>query len=128
MPPLEATSETTPSTAEPPEPAVPAGPCFHLESSALACVESLAKARGVSASAALHQLLEAGTRSLKPEHVQQFRRLSKKQVTVLEGLKAGHSVKEIAAELGVMEGTVRTHIRRMRSHLNRSDLLSLRYQ
>jgi DNA-binding NarL/FixJ family response regulator len=121
-------SETSPSTTEHTNPSIPAGPCFHLESSVLACVESLANARGVSANTALHQLLDAGIRHLRPEHLPQFRKLSKKQVTVLEGLKAGHSVKEIAAQLGVLEGTVRTHIRRMRSHLNRSDLLSLRYQ
>jgi DNA-binding NarL/FixJ family response regulator len=110
------------------EPATPAGPCFHLEAHALARLESLAKAKGVSTTAALHQLLEAGIRHLTPEDPQPTRLLSKKQVTVLEGLQAGHSVKEIAAQLGVLEGTVRTHIRRIRSHLNRTDLLSLRYQ
>lgn len=115
-------------TSKRPEPAVPVGPCFHLEAHALARLESLAKAKGVSTTVALHQLLEAGTRHPTPGDAQSTRSLSKKQVSVLESLQAGQSVKEIAAQLGVLEGTVRTHIRRMRSHLNRSDLLSLRYQ
>lgn len=115
-------------TPEMPETATRVGSSFHLEAHALARLESLAKTKGISTTAALHQLLEAGTRHLTPGDAQPTRSLSKKQVTVLESLQAGHSVKEIAAQLGVLEGTVRTHIRRMRSHLNRSDLLSLRYQ
>ena len=51
-------------TSKRPEPAVPVGPCFHLEAHALARLESLAKAKGVSTTVALHQLLEAGTRHL----------------------------------------------------------------
>lgn len=109
------------------EPTIPSGPCFHLEANALAEVESLAKTRGVSATAALHQLLEAATRHLNPENGPSSGELTKKQAAVLKCLQAGLSVKEIAGQFGVSEGTVRTHIRRMRGHLNRSDLLSLRY-
>jgi DNA-binding NarL/FixJ family response regulator len=112
---------------EMPEPATRAGPCFHLETHALARLESLAKAKGVSTTAALHQLLEAGTRHLTLGDAQSTRSLTKKQAAVLEFLQAGLSVKEIAAQSGVSEGTIRTHIHRMRCHLNRPDLLSLRY-
>jgi DNA-binding NarL/FixJ family response regulator len=90
-------------------------------------LESLAKAKGVSTTVALHQLLEAGTRHLSPADAPPTRPLSKKQVSVLESLQAGQSVKEIAVQLGVSEGTVRTHIHRIRSHLKHSDLLSLRF-
>jgi DNA-binding NarL/FixJ family response regulator len=119
--------ETASPTLENPESTIQAGPCFHLEASALARLESLAKARGVSAAVALHELLEAAIGHLQLGNMPPTRVLSKKQVTVLESLQAGHSVKEIAAQLAVSEGTVRTHIRRMRRHLNRPDLLSLRY-
>jgi DNA-binding NarL/FixJ family response regulator len=115
-------------TPERPEPATRAGSSFHLEAHALARLESLAKTKGISTTDALHLLLEAGTRHLTLGETQPIHALSKKQVIVLESLQAGHSVKEIAAQLGVLEGTVRTHIRRIRSHLNRTDLLSLRYQ
>ena len=119
--------ELTPPTLENPESTIQAGPCFHLEANTLARLESLAKARGVSAAVALHELLEAAIGHLPLGDMPPTRVLSEKQVTVLERLQAGHSVKEIAAQLAVSEGTVRTHIRRMRSHLNRPDLLSLRY-
>ena len=119
---------SAPPTLEVLAPAIPAGPCFHLEAKALAGLESLAKTRGIPATVALHQLLEAGTRHLEREDARASRALSKKQVTVYEGLQAGQSVKEIAGKLGVSEGTVRTHIRRILSRLNSSDLLSLRFQ
>lgn len=103
-------------------------PWFRLETNAFARLESFAATCGISVAEALHQLLEAGTRHFAREDPPESRLLSKKQVTVLESLKAGHSVKEIAQQIGVSEGTVRTHIRRILSRLNRSDLLALRFQ
>jgi DNA-binding NarL/FixJ family response regulator len=115
-------------TPEMPETAIEAGLYFHLEAHALARLESLAKAKDISTTVALHQLLEAGTRHLTVGDAPSTRSLTKKQAAVLKSLKAGLSVKEIAAQFGVSEGTIRTHIHRMRCHLNCSDLLSLRYQ
>ena len=103
------------------------GPWFRLEIKILARLERLADVRGISVAEALNQLLEAATCHLQADGNQASHVLSKKQAAVLESLRAGLSVKEIAGQLGVLEDTVRTHIYRIRRRLNHSDLLSLRF-
>lgn len=103
-------------------------PWFRLETNAFAKLESFAGNRGISVAEALHHLLEAGARNLEREQSSVSQSLTKKQVTVLESLQVGFSVKEIAGQLGVSEGTVRTHIHRIRHRRDCSNLLSLRFQ
>ncbi len=82
---------------------------------------------GISPDAALGQLLDKQEITGKPA-LSSLDSLSPKQSAVLESLRAGHSVKESAALLGVSEQTVRTHIIRIRSRLDCAGLLSLRFQ
>ncbi len=126
--PHETMRNYTPTTLKKPKLCIQDGPCFHLKPKALAGLDALAKSRGIPATVALHQLLEAGTRHLVQDVARPTQVLSKKQTAVLISLKSGHSVKEIAQQIGVSEGTIRTHIHRIRSRLNLSDLLSLRFQ
>jgi two-component system, NarL family, nitrate/nitrite response regulator NarL len=100
--------------------------CLHLHPHIFSRLETFAKSRGVSIDEALDQLLESeacriggasGTACI----------LTKKQQEIMDELKAGLSIKEIAVQRGVSEGTVRTHICRMRRLLGCSDLLKLRY-
>ena len=86
---------------------------------------ALAVERGVSMAETLRQLVDAETCQMERE-ASALGGLSPQQSVVLEGLKSGLSVKEIAASLGILEGTVRTHILRIRERLNCADLLSLR--
>jgi DNA-binding NarL/FixJ family response regulator len=96
---------------------------------AWAKLETIAKARGVSAVEALHQLIDsaAGCGRLDPSSPR-YQALSSKQKRVLEHLKSGLSVKEIASEMQVSEQTIRTHIHRARNILGCTDILSLRFQ
>ena len=98
-----------------------------LSSASLERLAVLAASLGISPDAALGHLLDkqetTGTCDLAT-----LDELSPKQTAVLESLRAGHSVKETAAILGVSEETVRTHIIRIRSKLDCSDLLALRFQ
>ena len=98
-----------------------------LSSASLERLAVLAASLGISPDAALGHLLDkqetTGTCDLAT-----LDELSPKQTAVLESLRAGHSVKETAAILGVSEETVRTHIIRIRSKLDYSDLLALRFQ
>jgi DNA-binding NarL/FixJ family response regulator len=52
--------------------------------------------------------------------------LSPRQTSVLQGLRAGLAVKEIADKLNVGEATVRTHIIRIRERTGCLDILKLR--
>jgi DNA-binding NarL/FixJ family response regulator len=54
--------------------------------------------------------------------------MSARQRAVLNGLRKGLAVKEIADDLKISEVTVRTHILRIRSRLGCPDLLKLRMQ
>jgi DNA-binding NarL/FixJ family response regulator len=98
-----------------------------LGEESLARLEEFAKAQGLDMNEALRRLIEDETRQLRPP-VLPCQPLTPKQQEVLEDLKCGRSVKEIAERLGVSEQTIRTHILRARARLGCSDLLSLRYQ
>jgi DNA-binding NarL/FixJ family response regulator len=52
--------------------------------------------------------------------------LSPRQISVLQGLRDGLAVKEIADKLNVGEATVRTHIIRIRERTGCLDILKLR--
>ena len=82
---------------------------------------------GISQDTALRILLDKHETTTKPT-LSSLDELSPKQTVVLESLRAGHSVKESAALLGVSEETIRTHIIRIRARLDCADLLALRFQ
>lgn len=98
-----------------------------LETRTLERLECVARAKGVTIHEALREALQAGTCQLERESAAR-QQLTPKQQQVLDCLKSGLSVKESGAKLGISEETVRTHILRIRSRLDCSDLLSLRYQ
>ena len=52
--------------------------------------------------------------------------LSPRQISVLQCLRDGLAVKEIAAKLDVGEATIRTHITRIRERIGCLDILKLR--
>jgi len=52
--------------------------------------------------------------------------LAPRQLAVLDCLRNGYAVGEIAANLGISETTVRTHIARLKDRLECHDLLELR--
>ena len=52
--------------------------------------------------------------------------LSPRQISVLQGLRDGLAVKEIADKLNIGEATVRTHIIRIRERTGCMDILKLR--
>lgn len=56
----------------------------------------------------------------------EYNELSRRQREVLNGLRGGMAVKELAHKLGISEATVRTHIFRLRQRLGCNDLLKLR--
>lgn len=102
-------------------------PTVRLEACTFAKLEGLARSKGVPISQMIDLLIESESR--RPVRANEpSQSLSPKQKQVLECLKNGVSVKEIADQFGVKEETVRTHILRLRSHLGCSDLLSLRFQ
>jgi DNA-binding NarL/FixJ family response regulator len=104
-----------------PEPGLP------LDAQTQERLARIARARGITVAEALREALQAGTGQLERDHSLR-QQLTPKQQQVLDCLKSGLSVKESAARLGVSEETVRTHILRIRSRLDCSDLLSLRFQ
>lgn len=105
------------------------GPVVRLDAHAFSRLERLARSQGVSPEQALIQLIATGTSHLERENPRSLGLpLSLKQKEVLECLNAGMSVKEIGVHMGIKEGTVRTHILRLRGSLDCSDLLSLRFQ
>jgi DNA-binding NarL/FixJ family response regulator len=101
-------------------------PSFPVTLDTLAKLEQLAKARSQDAAATLSQLVEAEIRRLDITDTSCLPLTAKQQV-VIQKLRSGLSVKEVAASMNVSEQTVRTHILRARTRLGQSDLLSLRY-
>lgn len=62
-----------------------------------------------------------------PSRITGFSEISGRRREIIEMLRAGRSVKEIATTLGLGEPTVRTHIYRLRKTLGCQDILSLRF-
>ena len=93
-------------------------------------ISVLAKEHGVSENESICRILSIGLREFeKVEGVQapnEIGELSARQRAVLEALRNGSAVKEIADDLKISEVTVRTHIQRIRARLGYSDLLRLR--
>lgn len=78
---------------------------------------------------AICHALSVGLRELENEAAdspEEMNDLSARQRAVLEALRRGFAVKEVADELKISEVTVRTHIQRIRTRLGCSDLLKLR--
>lgn len=98
-----------------------------LEADTLDRLERIARSKGVTMRDAMREALQTGTCHLERENAAR-QQLTPKQQQVLDCLKSGLSVKESAANLGISEETVRTHILRIRSRLDCSDLLSLRFR
>ena len=105
-------------------------PGVRLPVTLLTAVGSVANTQGCSLERALANIIQAGLNSLQgagsittPDERNQ---LSARQQAVLEGIRRGRAIKEIGAELGVSEATVRTHVHRIRDRLGHADLLSLR--
>ncbi len=89
-------------------------------------LDNLAKARNQTADVTLSQLLDAEMRRLGCSDPSCLA-LTAKQQQVIQKLRGGLSVKEVAAAMNLSEQTVRTHILRARTRLGHSDLLSLRF-
>ena len=93
--------------------------------------QRLAKSKRYSISEALAHIIESGIRSTECE-IETDRvtgrpaDLSQRQIAVLQGLRDGLAVKEIAHKLNVGEATVRTHITRIRERTGCVDILKLR--
>jgi DNA-binding NarL/FixJ family response regulator len=87
----------------------------------------LAGEQGISAQEVVQQWVEARCEARRGQRGA-AQSLTPKQTQVLGQLKAGLTVKEIAAKLEVGERTIRTHILRMRAQLDCRDLLSLRFR
>lgn len=103
------------------------GSVVRLDADVFSRLERLARSQGICPDQALRRLIIAGTSHLEQKASQSLP-LSPKQKDVLECLNAGLSVKEIGVKMDIKEGTVRTHILRLRGSLDCSDLLSLRFQ
>ena len=91
----------------------------------------MADAENCSLAEALADVVAHGFEALerKLDHFQKSKeidKLSPKQRLVLEGLREGLSVKELADKLKISEPTIRTHIIRIRQRLECTDLLKLR--
>lgn len=125
--PRDAVKELSRSIQRMPEENPKGGSMVRLETALFSQLELLARSRGISTAEALHQLVDTGTSHLKRNPPRSLP-LSPKQTEVLECLNAGFSVKEIGVHMDIKEGTVRTHILRLRVSLDCSDLLSLRFQ
>lgn len=102
-----------------------------LPSQLHARVVRLADAENCSLAEALADVVAHGFEALerKLDHFQKSKeidKLSPKQRLVLEGLREGLSVKELADKLKISEPTIRTHIIRIRQRLECTDLLKLR--
>lgn len=96
------------------------------------CIRQYALKNGMSPNDAVcHALalglkeLENGQATTSPEDLED---MSARQRAVLEALRKGLAVKEIADSLKISEATVRTHILRIRTRLDCPDLLKLRMQ
>ncbi len=86
----------------------------------------------MSTNEAVRQALALGLRELENGYTivtsEDLEEMSARQRAVLNGLRKGLAVKEIADDLKISEVTVRTHILRIRSRLGCPDLLKLRMQ
>lgn len=94
-------------------------------------IEKLAVVKECTFSEMLAHLVEEGLRLFeqKPNELPASAALddlSPRQRAVLENLRKGLAVKEIADKLSVSEVTVRTHIHRIRERRGSSDILELR--
>lgn len=94
-------------------------------------VAKLSAEKGCTYAEALAHVVEKGFKGIERESADSRTRkgladLSPRQRTVLDGLRDGLAVKEIAHSLEVSEVTVRTHIIRIRQRLDCADLLKLR--
>jgi len=93
--------------------------------------KKLAALKKCSMAEALAQIIDTGIKSIGCEleagpvsgHPAE---LSPRQISVLQGLRDGLAVKEIADRLNVGEATVRTHILRIRERTGCLDILKLR--
>lgn len=79
----------------------------------------------------LNRVIELGLKQLAEESPhshgrEELDRLTPRQLRVLENLREGYAVGEIAATLEISETTVRTHISRIKERLDCHDLLNLR--
>lgn len=113
-------------TAEQPQNLAKAEKFTHLSES----IRQIAIHRGINPNQAVcdalaHGLkeLENGQSDISPEDLLD---LSTRQRAVLDALRKGFAVKEIADHLKISEVTVRTHIQRIRTRLDCPDLLKLR--
>lgn len=94
------------------------------------CIRLLALKRGISQNEAMRHALEIGLKELEKGLAMAFTEdlndLSARQRAVLQALRKGLAVKEVADDLKISEVTVRTHIQRIRTRLGCPDLLKLR--
>jgi DNA-binding NarL/FixJ family response regulator len=93
------------------------------------CIWNLAQRKGMEPHEAIKEVISTGLQKLGHESSSEANShydLSSKQKVVLELLRKGLAVKEIAHEMKISEVTVRTHIQRIRVRLGCSDLLALR--
>ena len=100
-----------------------------LTTESLVKLERLGRTRGVSADTMLDHLVNncsALCGRIDP-FSQHYQALTPKQKIVIQHLRSGNSVKEIATEMRISEQTVRTHVHRARGVLGCSDILSLRF-
>ena len=93
--------------------------------------QRLATLKKCSIDEALAQIINNGIKStgceLEEDPVSGYpAELSPRQISVLQGLREGLAVKEIADKLNVGEATVRTHIIRIRERTGCVDILKLR--
>jgi DNA-binding NarL/FixJ family response regulator len=96
------------------------------------CISQYAKKHGMSPNDAVCHALAIGLKELENgqaiDSCEELEDMSARQRAVLEALRKGHAVKEIAHSLSISEATVRTHILRIRTRLDCPDLLKLRMQ
>lgn len=98
-----------------------------LEPDTLARLEELALTLGLTINGLIHQLIDKEPAHTSKPHAPPSA-ITEKQQAVLDHLKAGLSVKEIADRMDVSEHTIRTHIIRARIRLDCPDLLSMRFR
>jgi DNA-binding NarL/FixJ family response regulator len=103
--------------------------CIHRKLNLYA--QRLATLKKCSIEEALAKIIDNGIKSigceLEADPVSGYPAdLSPRQISVLQGLRDGLAVKEIADKLNVGEATVRTHIIRIRERTGCLDILKLR--
>jgi DNA-binding NarL/FixJ family response regulator len=94
------------------------------------CISRYAIKHGMSPNDAVCHALAIGLKELENgqsiDPFEDLEDMSARQRAVLEALRKGLAVKEIAYSLNISEATVRTHILRIRARLDCPDLLKLR--